>query len=778
MTTDTVTGFRIPEISLPFPGPVRRGDADLLRAGVCGWAEERGLVGPRGRARLETSRLLDLGIALTGRAGPDDAAVLLAWFLWVLLLDDRVDDGPWADGGVLAGFSASALAVLRGEAGRDAVTDPMLAVLADDLWPRTALLAGPAWRERFAGHVARHLRAQCALVERRASGRPPRLPDYVGLRRDLFGADVFFDLFEAVDGIAPPDAPVTAALRAAAADVISWTNDLFSVEKDMAFGERANLVLLLRERHVRTLQDAVDAARSLIAARAADFQILRRALPRGARDENRLADRLRRAMRASLDWHRSVPRYRPRTAASAAAAEAASAMVSASAPASAFAAGASPVVPGAASGGFRVVGAGGAAGAGRGAGGSEEVDPSLTPPSLLWPEFERDPYPLYRRLREEFPVVRDEPLDAWLVSRYVDVRAALSDPRFTSRNYGWQLAPMFGRTVLQMEGREHAAHRSFLTPAFRGRALTWLRAAIERTAADLVADLAARARRGGGVVDLVDGFCHRLPIAVVVTALGLPVADAPLFQEWYEAGFSYLSNYRQDPALLERGLSSRDELYAYLAPYVARRRVAPGRDLLSVLCTAEVDGAPLPDDMVMGFCGMLLGAGGETTDKGLRSLLANLLDHPEALAAVRADPGGLAGAWVETLRRDPPVQVVLRQTGEAVDLPSGRVPGGATVACLVGAAGRDPDRFADPDRFDASRLADEPDRQFTAAAGHLSFGAGRHFCLGSQLARAEAEIGVRTLLAALPRLRWADGFRPRFGGLLTRAPEELLISLR
>ncbi|MEV5569751.1 cytochrome P450 [Spirillospora sp. NPDC052269] len=753
-----VTGFRIPEISLPFPGPVRRADADRLRAGVCGWAEERGLVGPRGRARLESSRLLDLGIALTGRAEGERAEVLLAWFLWVLLLDDRVDDGPWARDGVLVDFAASALSVLRAEADSGRPSDPMLVALAEDLWPRTSVLAGPAWQARFAGHLSRHLSAQCAMVEHRATEWSMRLPAYVGLRRDLFGADVFFDLFEAVDGIAPPDDRVTAGLRAAAADVISWTNDLFSVEKDLAFGEPANLVLLLlSEGRAGTLQEAVDQARTLIADRAADFQILRRGLPRGARDAGRLADRLRRAMRASLDWHRSVPRYRPRTAASAAAAAVSG--------------------PGAA----RDAEALGQAGLARGGGssGSEIVDPSRTPPSLLWPEFERDPYPLYRRLREEFPVVRDEPLDAWLISRYADVRVGLSDPRFTSRNYGWQLAPMFGRTVLQMEGREHAAHRSFLTPAFRGRALTWLRAAVERTTNDLVDDLTARVQRGERAVDLVGGFCHRLPITVVVTALGLPVADAPLFQDWYQAGFSYLSNYRQDPATLERGMSARDELYAYLAPYVARRRIAPGRDLLSVLCTAEVEGSPLPDDMVLGFCGMLLGAGGESTDKGMRSLLANLLDHPERLAELRAAPDGLAAAWVETLRRDPPVQVVLRQTEEAVDLPSGgRVPGGATVACLVGAAGRDPERFPDPDRFDPSRLADDPDRQFTAAAGHLAFGAGRHFCLGSQLARAEAEVGIRALLTAFPRMRWADGFRPRYGGLLTRAPEKLMVELR
>ncbi|WP_019634566.1 cytochrome P450 [Actinomadura atramentaria] len=748
-TDDTLgcpAAFRLPDLTLPFPPPEPRPDAARLRAAACDRALDRGVLGPRGHERLLTGRNLDLGLALTGTAPPDRAAVPLDWFLWVLLLDDRIDDGPWAHDGTLAAFTEAALAIVRGvpgtpfpgftSTGADATggaAEPMLTDLADDLWPRTAALAGPAWRHRFAEHLARHLWAQCDLVDRRAAGKPMDVHGYVAARRDLFGADLFFDLMEAADGRELPARARPAVLRESAADVLAWTNDVYSLEKDLAFGEPANLVCLLRDERGGSWQDAVDAAHAMIRERVAAF----RAARRGA--DPAYAGRLADVLAASLDWHRSVPRYHWQAVPSTGAGTAAAPAV--------------PVVELLA---------------------EPVVDTRRSPPSLLWPSFERDPYALYARLRAEFPLVRDEPLDAWLVSRHADVRAALTEPRLTPRNYAWQLEPMFGRTVLQMEGREHAAHRAFLTPAFRGRALERLAGSVRATAERLAARLAADVADGRDV-DLVEGFTRRLPIDVVVRALGLPPRDAPLFQDWYRAGFSYLGNYRQDPATLARGLTSRDELYAYLEPHVAARRACPRDDLLSVLCAVRVDGEPLPDAMVKGFCGALLGAGGETTDRALASLLANLLEHPAVLAGVRADPGLLGAAWAESLRRNPPVHVVLRQADGPVDLPCGRVPDGATVACLVGSANRDPERFADPDRFDPRR-AESVDREFTGAATHLGFGAGRHFCLGAQLARMEAEIAVGVLLERLPRLRWAEGFVPVETGLLTRAPEELLVT--
>ncbi|MET7894027.1 cytochrome P450 [Streptomyces mirabilis] len=360
------------------------------------------------------------------------------------------------------------------------------------------------------------------------------------------------------------------------------------------------------------------------------------------------------------------------------------------------------------------------------------------PPSLLTPGIERDPYPLYRTLRQKFPLVYDQPFGAWLVSRYADVRAALADPRLVA-------APP-GRTLAHLEGGTHSAHRALVSPAFRGHALTALTAGVERTAYVLARRLADRQE-----ADLVAEFCHWLPTAAAVAALGLPYEDTARVHAWCRTGLDHLGGHHP-------------ELDAFLLPYIARRRAHPGDDLLSALCTARADGRPLADEAVAGIAGTLLGAGGEATAHALASFLANLLDHPGQLALVRARPELTAGAWAESLRRDPPLHIVLRRAVE----PVGAVPVGATVACLLGAAGRDPARFADPDRYDVFR----PD------PGQLAYGSGRHFCPGALLARLTAEHGLRALFAALPELRRSPGFHPVADGLISRSPRSLLVRLR
>lgn len=360
------------------------------------------------------------------------------------------------------------------------------------------------------------------------------------------------------------------------------------------------------------------------------------------------------------------------------------------------------------------------------------------PPSLLTPGIERDPYPLYRILRQKFRLVYDRPFGAWLVSRYADVRAALADPRLVA-------APP-GRTLAHLEGGTHSAHRALVSPAFRGHALTALTAEVERTAYVLARRLADRQE-----ADLVAEFCHWLPTAAAVAALGLPYEDTARVHAWCRTGLDHLGGHHP-------------ELDAFLLPYIARRRAHPGDDLLSALCTARADGRPLSDEVVAGIAGTLLGAGGEATAHALASFLANLLDHPGQLALVRARPELTAGAWAESLRRDPPLHIVLRRAVE----PVGAVPVGATVACLLGAAGRDPARFADPDRYDVFR----PD------PGQLAYGSGRHFCPGALFARLTAEHGLRALFAALPELRRSPGFHPVADGLISRSPRSLLVRLR
>ncbi|MEV5199953.1 cytochrome P450 [Streptomyces sp. NPDC053720] len=150
-------------------------------------------------------------------------------------------------------------------------------------------------------------------------------------------------------------------------------------------------------------------------------------------------------------------------------------------------------------------------------------------------------------------------------------------------------------------------------------------------------------------------------------------------------------------------------------------------------------------------------------ETALASFLANVLDAPDLLAALRAVPALADRAWTESLRRDPPVQVVLRRTVTEVTLSGGTLPAGADVACLIGAAGRDPERFAAPDLFDPFR--GDQGRSLTGPAS----------CPAVLLGRLEARHGLRALLDAMPRLRWADGFRPAGTGLLTRGPRALLV---
>lgn len=217
------------------------------------------------------------------------------------------------------------------------------------------------------------------------------------------------------------------------------------------------------------------------------------------------------------------------------------------------------------------------------------------------------------------------------------------------------------------------------------------------------------------------------------------------------------------------------------AAYVLARRIA-GRDqadLVGEFCRWLPAGLSSPE-----LNAPVRTAGGTTDcarhtglrERALASFLANMLDDPDLLAAVAggagpgAGPGPVAGAgmllgraWTETLRRDPPVQIVLRRTRTEVRVSGGTLPAGAPVACLIGAAGRDPARFTAPDRFDPLRADADP--LLTGPAG----------CPAALLGRLEAEHGLRALLTAMPGIRWADGFRPASSGVLTRGPRSLLV---
>ncbi|MDH2427279.1 cytochrome P450 [Sphaerisporangium sp. TRM90804] len=386
-------------------------------------------------------------------------------------------------------------------------------------------------------------------------------------------------------------------------------------------------------------------------------------------------------------------------------------------------------------------------------------------PDILSPEYDADPYPHYARMRDAYPLYVHEATGFHVLSRYEDVTRALRGHPFTNECYAWQVEPVHGdRTIIQMDGAEHAGHHKMFGPALRGRDLhERVIPSIELAAAELIDRF-----EEAGEVDLVGDFAKWLPINVMATLLGLPDEDRPRFQRWYTALMARMSNFGQDEEVERAGSAARAELDAYLTPIIHERRDKPGTDLLSSLCAAEHQGEAMSDRQVLAYCSMLLAAGGETAASAISGTMFNLVRHPGQLKAVRADRGLVDRAHVETLRRDSPIQLILRHAAEDVEMAGGVIPAGSSVACVIAAANRDGGRFADPGAFDLFRSEIDPGIDFTAGGAIVTFGRGRHFCLGAMLARAEVGIAVNRLLDAMPDVRLAEDARPVETGVFTR----------
>ncbi len=393
---------------------------------------------------------------------------------------------------------------------------------------------------------------------------------------------------------------------------------------------------------------------------------------------------------------------------------------------------------------------------------------SKVEPDILSELFATDPNRVLEAMREDHPCVYNEAMESYLITRYDDVERAFKDKEFTSKNYEWQLEPVHGRTILQMEGRDHSLHRNLIAPAFRGSELTAkFVPVIEQNARDLIDGF-----RTAGKVDLVDQFTIRFPINVIVDMLGLDKSDHARFQAWYHSIMAFLSNLTGDEAVMAQGLQTKEELEAYMLPIIADRRANPGEDLLSTLCTAIIDGEQMSDVEIKAFVSLLLVAGGETTDKALANMMMNLIANPDQLQAVRDDRSLIDAAFAETLRHSPPVQMIMRQPAEDVEMHGVTIPAGSTVTCLIAGANRDPRRYADPDRFDIHRTDLDVSKAFSGAANHTGFCLGRHFCIGAMLAKTEVEIATNQLLDAMDDIAF-DGDPPVAEGVFTRAPTSM-----
>ena len=408
-------------------------------------------------------------------------------------------------------------------------------------------------------------------------------------------------------------------------------------------------------------------------------------------------------------------------------------------------------------------------------------------PSILDPEVGKDPHAHYARLREQAPVYLDPTMGAYLVTTYDAVWEAYRDARFSTRGYQATLETIHGRTVLSLEGSLHAKNRALLTPHFRGKALDALNDEIHHTAARLVAEIVPRSAAtltgelkeqalDGGAVDIAAQFSQKFPISVIAEMLGLPEDDRPQFIDWYTRLMAFVTNYAADPEVNARGVQAKQELTDYLLPLIAERRTKPGTDLISAIVESEVDGYRMTDDEVRAYASLLLTAGGDTTDKAFSSLCRNLLLYGE-WERVRDDRSLVTPAIAETLRFSPPSQMTTRLTEEEIELAGVRIPAEKIVYLVGASANRDASKYDRPDEFRLGREDLVHNRAFSGAANHVSFGMGRHFCIGAMLARTEMDIALNQFLDAFPNLRLADGETGADVGLRTRGPATVRVEL-
>jgi cytochrome P450 len=351
----------------------------------------------------------------------------------------------------------------------------------------------------------------------------------------------------------------------------------------------------------------------------------------------------------------------------------------------------------------------------------------------------------------------------WLIAGHAELTAAFADEEHipSAAMYRLHAGPVMGKTIQCMQGREHLESRALVSWAFRPKVMAssveTLLEPLARELCDRLADAPERDR----VVDLVEEFAHPYPFNVICRMLGLPVDDERRLLGWVRGMLSF----PWDP---EAALAASRDFTAYLAPVLAERRAQPGRDILSELASAQIEGRRLGDEEIYAFVRLLFPAGSDTTYKALGSLLARILQDGALRRLVSERPDLRAAIVEESLRLDPPVALLPRMCAQ--DTRVGDVPIAAGTPLLFGiaAAGRDPAVHADPDRFDAER----PARRL------LSFGHGVHFCLGSHLARREMEVAIGALLKRFPNMILAEPEGVVFSGAVLRGPQRLRTQLR
>ena len=347
-----------------------------------------------------------------------------------------------------------------------------------------------------------------------------------------------------------------------------------------------------------------------------------------------------------------------------------------------------------------------------------------------------DPYPTYSRLRAEAPVFYNAELDFFAFSRHADVLAAFRDVDHYSNAFGVSLDPAaYGpdahkaMSFLAMDPPRHTRMRSIAGKSFTPRRVAEMEDRI-RVLARSYLEPALEA----GSFDYVADFAGRLPMDVISELVGVPPSDRAEIRRLADLLVHRAEGVNDVPP---EGMEAALLLAGYYADMVTDRRTHERDDLTWSLLQAEIDGDRLTDDEVISFLFLLVVAGNETTTKLLGNAWYWAWRNPDQLQKPLADPSRVPDWVEETLRYDTSTQMILRVTRAPVTVQGVDIEADRRVLLLIGSANRDEDAFSDPDSYELDR-----DTQ-----GLISFGGGRHFCMGAALARMEARIALTELAA-------------------------------
>jgi cytochrome P450 len=399
-------------------------------------------------------------------------------------------------------------------------------------------------------------------------------------------------------------------------------------------------------------------------------------------------------------------------------------------------------------------------------------------PDIASPEHKADPFPFYARLRAEKPVHRvtvPGGVPALLVTRYDDVVAVLKDDRFSKDRFSGLIPELAGkqpwmpamfrplaRNMLDLDPPDHTRLRAVVQSAFTPRIVEQMRPRIETLADELLDRLVRRGR-----FNLIHDYALPIPTTVITDMLGVPAADRHRFHRWSQAIVA-------SPPSGLGALKAFPHVWLFLRfirRLIRMKRLAQTDDLLSALIQAEEAGDRLNDDELVAMSFLLLVAGHETTVNLIGNGMLALMQNPEQMDRLRAEPGLIKPAVEELLRFGSPVQTATeRFAREGITIAGVTLPRGSQVLAVLASANRDEQQFPDADRLDLTR---EPNK-------HLAFGLGRHFCLGAALARLEGQIAIGALMRRAPGIRLgvsADALKWR-RGLVVRGLKSLPVEVQ